>query len=256
MNRYASQWFGRVYAGPEEDAKAAADAAAKAAADAERKFTQDEVNKFLADDRRKSQEKLSTTLAELEKFKGTAKEKEALQQKVEELQKTFMTKEELAKQEQDKAKAKYENELSDTKKKAETWESLFIKNYASNEIVKAAEKHKAYSATQLEALLTNKVVVRPKTDELGNPTGAFEAVTTVNVKDKDGTEKPLEMTIVEAVGKMRELPEYGNLFLVDGKPGVGTTINNGSVPNTGNGPPPVDPSAYREWRKKQGLQGR
>lgn len=253
MNRY--KMFGRVYAGPEEDAKAAADAAAKLAAESEKKFTQEDVNKFLAEERRQGKDKLTTALSEVEKFKGTAKEKEALQQKVEELQKTFMTKEELAKQEQDKARLKYENELKDTKTKAENWEKLFLQNYTSNEITKAAEKHKAFNSAQLESLLANKVTVRPKTDELGNPTGVFEAVTTVNVKDKDGTVKPLEMTVIDAIGKMRELPEYGNLFLVDGKPGVGTTINNGNIPVTDTAPPD-DPTAYRAWRSKQGFKNR
>lgn len=221
----------------------------------DKKFTQDDVNKFLAEDRRKHQQNLSTLQQQLDQFKGTAKEKEALQAKLEDLQKQFLTKEELAKQEAEKARSKYENELKNTTAERDQWRNLFTNTIANTAISEAAAKNKAFNPEQIKLLLRNQVQVKQKTDENGNPIMDFDVVIPTPVKDKDGQTKVLELNVNEGVQKMRENPDFANLFLVDGTPGTGTTtINNGPVsPVAG---PPSDPAAYRAWREQQKKAGR
>jgi hypothetical protein len=213
-------------------------------------FTQEELNKILAEDRRKHQEKLDSLKKDAEKLQGTKAEKEALQQKISEMEKNFLTKEQLAAQEQEKAKKKYETELSEAKQAADQWKNVFIKNVAEVSIAQAAVENKAFNPQQLQLLLGNQVQVRQKTDAEGRPTMEFETILAVTDKDKDGKPVVLELPVAEGVKKMRENPQFANLFLVDGTPGTGAhTINNSPVPVTGG--PPSDPAQYRAWRKQQ-----
>jgi hypothetical protein len=213
-------------------------------------FTQDELNKFLAEDRRKHQEKLDALKKEADKLQGTKAEKEALQQKISEMEKQFLTKEQLAAQEQEKAKREYETQLSTAAAERDQWKNIFVDNLAETAIAKAAAENKAYNPTQLSLLLKNQVKVKQKTDSDGKPTMEFDVILPVSSTDKDGKPVTLELSVAEGVKKMREQKDFANLFLVEGTPGTGaTTINNSPVPVTGG--PPSDPAAYRAWRATQ-----
>jgi uncharacterized sporulation protein YeaH/YhbH (DUF444 family) len=257
-NSRLNKLVGRVYAEGESGNPAGGknEPNPSGGSDADKKFTQEDVNKFLAEDRRKHQTNLQTLQQQLEQFKGTAKEKEALQQKLEDLQKQFLTKEQLAQQENEKAKNKYESELKGTAAERDQWRNLFTNTIARTAIAEAAAQNKAFNPTQLELLLRNQVQVKQKTDDAGNPLMQFDVVLPTTVKDKDGKAVTLELSVMDGVKKMRENPDFANLFLVDGTPGTGTTtINNGSTSNASGGPPD-EPTAYRAWRENQRKAGR
>jgi hypothetical protein len=220
-------------------------------------FTQEEVNKFLADDRRKHQEKVTALNAELNKFQGTAKEKEALLAKIGELQNGLVTKEELAKQEQEKIRTKYEDDLKKATSEKDQWHRLFVDTVADRAIAEAAAHNRAFNPDQLKLLLKSQVEVKQKTDDKGNFLNEFDVLMPVTVSDKDGTTKVLQLGVKDGVAKMRENPNFANLFLVDGTPGTGTvTINNGGPTSSDGSTPPSDPAAYRAWREKQKKSGR
>jgi hypothetical protein len=219
-------------------------------------FTQEEVNAFLADDRRKHQANVATLQQEVAKFQGTAKEKEALQVKLQEMEKQFLTKEQLQAQEQEKAKKQYETALETTQAERDQWKNVFVNNLAEVEIAKAAAQNQAFNPGQLSLLLKNQVKVKQKTDSEGRPTMDFEVLMPVQSKDKDGKATVLELPVGEGVKKMREDPGFANLFLIDATGGTGkTTINNTNTP-VGPGGPPEDPAEYRAWRARQQKSGR
>lgn len=214
-------------------------------------FTQDEVNKFLAEDRRKHQANVDALKKEADKFQGTAKEKEALQQKIKEMESSFLTKEQLAAQASEAAKKAHETALATTAAERDSWKNVFVKNVAETAIAKAAAENKAFNPEQLNLLLKDQVEVRQKTDANGALVMDFDTFLNVKDTDKDGKPVVLSLSVAEGVKKMRLNPSFANLFLVDGTPGTGaTTINNSPVPVTSG--PPSDPAQYRAWRKAQG----
>lgn len=255
-------WLGRVYAdgsaaGAEGTGSGTNPSPSGDGKDVPKVFTQEEVNKFLADDRRKHQEKVTSLQAELTKFQGTAKEKEALVAKISELQNGLLTKEELAKQNEEKLRTQYEDNLKKTSAERDQWRNLFVDTAAKTAIAEAAAAHRAFNPTQLELLLRNQVEVKQKTDDQGNYLPQFDVLMPVTVQDKDGTTKVLQLSVKDGVQKMRENPQFANLFLVDGTPGTGTvTINNGGSASPTSSTPPEDPAAYRAWRAAQQKAGR
>ena len=82
--------------------------------------------------------------------------------------------------------------------------------------------------------------------------GRFLVKLPVKVVDpKTKAEQTLELDAIEAIGKMRENPANGNLFLFDGKTGLGGT-NHPNNPATEGQPDfaKMSPAQYQEWRKK------
>jgi hypothetical protein len=207
---------------------------------------QEKINALLAEQKRKYQTDLKTLQDQVGKLQGTAKDREALAGKVKELSDQLLTKEELAKQQFEESKVKFEQEVAKTASEAKQWRGLFENTLATQAIVEAASKNKAFSATQLQLLLSNQVKVAQATDEQGNPTNKFNVV--MPITSKDG--KVIEVPVSEGVAEMRKNPDFANLFLAEGTPGVGLTINNNTQGSMSDAPP-NDPAQYRAWRDKR-----
>ena len=224
----------------------------------EKIFTQEEVNTFLASEKRKTQEKQRQLATELEELRKTAKltndEKTELSKRIEELQAQFMTKEEKARQEADRAKKEYDGKLDITTKERDEWKTKHEKLAIDTEIIRCATNSNppAWDHEQIAAILSSKTRLVEKLNEEGQPTGDYEPK--VSFPDKDKNKKPiiLELTIEEAVSRMTEIPKYGNLFKSDKKSGLGAT---GSV-GKGNKINLVklateNPAEYRKLRKEK-----
>lgn len=238
--------------------KAAADAATKAAADA-KKFSQEEVNRLLQEDRKKHEKRVQevvTQLEETKKAKGLSEqEKSELQTRIDEMKSSLLTSEERAKQELKKKDAEYKTQLEQTSKEKEAWRTLFSDEATTNQILRATAKHKALSDEQIGAFLLPKTRLVEVLDDDGKSTGKW----TPKVKfpdEKDGKPIELDLTIDEAVKRMKDLPErFGNLF--DGGTSGGLGGLNGKGGSGGGGgsldseTPPKDPVQYRVWRKKR-----
>jgi hypothetical protein len=212
-------------------------------------FTQDELNTILAENKLNLQKQLAETMSELENAKKGGNTK-ALEGKIQELSDSLLTKEELAKKQLADAENAYKTQLETTTQQSQFWEKSFKSSLVETALSAAAAEHNAFSATQLGMLLAGQAKVVQKTDAKGNPLPEFEVKLPVNI---DG--KTVEVPAKEAIGKMRENPDFANLFRVKGTPGAGATLNNtpaGADPST----PPPNTDEYMAWRAKQRQAGK
>lgn len=246
----------------EEEAAAAKKAAEEAAAvkkTAESKtFTQEDVNRILAADRRKSEEKLNKTLEELEaqraKSSLTATERSELDNTIEGLKESLMTKAQLAEKESAKAKKVHEKQVTELSESSKKWQTLYTDSTIERAIVDAASSgpNKAFNTSQVVAILGPNTRLVEALDDDGEKTGSLVPMVKFNDTDKDGKPVTLDLAVSAAVKRMRELDEYANLFESEGTGGInrstkskgGTSTD--SVAKMAQG----DPAAYRKARKE------
>lgn len=223
-------------------------------------FTQDQVNAFLAEDRRKAENKNKELIAQLETLKASEnlskKQQEELQAQIDSMQKQYMTKEQLEKEERDKEIKKLTEESKKAAETAERWKNDYTKLRIDNEIIRASTEHGAYSNEQMITYLTPRTELTTEVGEDGKPTGKL--IPMVNLEDKDdkGKDIVLKLSVSDAVKRMKELPErFGNLFKGEGVGGVGT-LNRPGGTGGGNGTAEgfrsdMTPAEYKAWRKSQ-----
>lgn len=191
----------------------------------ERTFNQEAVNKMLAADRYKHKEQLQKVMDELDAIKAKStlsnEERSELEQRLEETRNQLLTKEEIAK----KDKAKLQEQLSGRINELETELTSFKTKYESETIERnitdAAVNNDAFSPGQIVAMLRPNTRLAEVTGDDGKPTG--QMIPRVSLQDVDAEGKPttLDLTVEEAVKRMREMPNYLNLFKGDGVSGLG-----------------------------------
>jgi len=219
-------------------------------------FTQDEVNAFLAKEKRKTQETQKQLADQLEEYKKvtqlSGEENVELEKRIEELQTKYMTVEERARQLKEKDEKKHGEEIDQLRKELGAWKQRYTSSTVENAITHAAVEHKAVVPGQIIAMLRSTTRLAEKLDSEDKPTGEFE--TRVMFADVDKDQKPvmLDLTVPEAVKRMTELEQFGNLFTDSKKGGLG-----------GNNSPKKggkidlakiareDPAQYRKLRKEQ-----
>lgn len=236
-------------------AKAAADKAA-AKAKKEETFTQEQVNTFIAEEKRKNQTRQRELAAELESLRRntalSGEERDGLQTRIEELQSQFLTTEEKARQEVEKKKKEFTEKVDNLTAERNTWQTKHSQLLIDTEITAAAVDGRAFSIEQITAILSPKTKLSEKMDTEGRPTGDFEARVKFADKDKDNKPIDLDLTVPEAVKRMKELPQYGNLFEGNKKGGFGGTGSAGTgkkidVAKIAR----EDPAAYRKLRTER-----
>lgn len=208
--------------------KAAADrAAADDAAKNKDLIPQSKVNAILAEEKRKYQEQQRKMAQELENLKNsaslTAKEKEDLQARLDELNNSLLTKEELAKQERDKQEKKYQTDLTKVTQEMSTWRDRYTNESIVRSITDAASANDAWSTEPIVALLRPNTKLVEEKDDDGKPTGNLIPRVKFQGEDKEGKQVTLDLTVPEAVKQMKDLPNrYGNLFKSAASGGLGS----------------------------------
>lgn len=225
----------------------------------ERKFTQKDVDKMMEDHRKGLQARNQELITELENQKKasnlTLEEKENLQARIDALSKEHLSKEQQASAEFEKLKKKYDSDTSTFMKERDEWKGRYDNTLVEHALTAAAAKHKAHSPEQIIRMFKGDVKVVPVLDDAGKPTGQFKTVMPVNTTDPK-TQQPvtLELSVDEAIAKIRENEEFANMFIDVSKGGFDSNGN----PKRGGGSatdgPPTDPAAYRKWRKDAGLK--
>lgn len=220
-------------------------------------FTQAEVNEMLAKERKRSEERTKKTVEQLEHLKNSKNlsdsEKTTLQAKIDELQTSLMTKEELAKKNEEKLKNMHNKEIEKLTKEKEIWQERFTNSTILRSISDAAHENEAFNPHQVIALLRPMTTLKEKTDADGNPIGIFEPRVKYPDLDKEGKEVTLDLSVPEAVKRMKDTTDkYGNLFKSTAAGGLG--MGQGVQGKTG----PVDlksmtPEQYKEYRSRLGL---
>lgn len=220
-------------------------------------FTQEQVNKMMAEHRQtlqKQNQELVTQLEELRKNVNlTETQKAELDARITALQQQHLTDAQKREAEAAAAKKKYDTEIASATEETKKWRGGFQKLIAVNAIKDAAATHKAASAKQLELMLLNQVKVVEATDADGKATGEYVAKITMPVVDpKTKQTVQVDLPVAEAVELMKKEAEYANLFVGDGKGGIGG--NSGTAPLNKEGQPDfknMTPQQYRDWRAKQ-----
>ncbi len=214
---------------------------------------QDQLNAMMAENKRTLTKQNQELVNQLESIKSqynlTAQEKEELQGKIDQLQEQYMSKEELAKRQQDKLQKDYNKQLEDTKQQSEFWRTQYATSTIQRSLQDAALEAEAYPH-QIVDMLGSKTQLVEILDE-GKSTGKYKPVVKFNDKDGDGNPVTLELTPAEALKRMKELPDlYGNLFKGTATSGLGATGNSNNKAGSITIEDLKDPVKYAKWRKE------
>ncbi len=223
-------------------------------------FTKEQVNELLLKETDKVKKERDATVAQLEQLKKsqglTAKEKEALTKQIDDLKSLNLSKEEQAKIEAARLEKTFGEEKENILSERNHWKNQYEAYRIDNEIYKAADKAKAFSADQLVDFLKPKTKLIERKEVVN---GKEEIVYTTLVKfadrDKDGKPVMLDLSVEDAIKRMRELPTvYGNLFKSETKGGTGL-LNSEQVGDTGGSgfSPNMGMEKYLELRKAKGF---
>lgn len=264
MKRNLTKRFVLCYADGDDaaaaaEAKAAADKAAadKTAADkaAQKLLTQDEVNAIVAKERRESEAKTASHIKELETLKKSQsmseKDRQQLQARIDEMQNSLLTKEQLAAKERERLETQHKQSQESLKAERDVWQNRFHKSTINTAIVSEASRAEAFDPEGLIALLAPDTRLVEETDSDGKGTDNF--VPKIKFKDTDSEGKPvaLDLTVPETIKRMKEVPRFAYLFKSTAVGGLGAAapVNSGGRPDVSK----MSPAQYREHRKKNGL---
>lgn len=219
-------------------------------------FTQEEIDKIVQsrlEREKKTQQELLTKLTDLEKRSNLSdEERSKLQKRIAELQNENMSVEEKLNREVKTWSEKYQTETETLKKQVSEWQTRHHSYQIERELMDAAQANDARVPFQLVDLLKQNTKMKEAVDEKGNPTGRYEVKVTITDQKEDGTPFTLELSPMEAVAKLREMPEkWGNQFNAKGIDGTGNRpdILNPSVNSNYNGL--VLNKGYEEYKKSR-----
>ncbi len=219
-------------------------------------FTQEQVNTFVAEEKRKTQERQKKLITELEETKKNADltvvDRKQLEQRIEDLQNATLTAEEQQKRAAAKVKEEYNNQVETLTGDRDAWQAKHSQLLIDTEIIKAASIEKALNVDQIAPILIPITKLVECLDSEGKPSGIFEPK--VSFPDTDKDEKPiiLELSVSEAVKRLKELPQHGNLFEGSKHSGLGGAGSQGK-----SGKIDIakiareDQAAYRKLRKEK-----
>lgn len=222
-------------------------------------FTQEEVNAIAAKERKAAEDRAKKLATDLEALKQSQnlseQEKEVLNAKISELEKQYLTTEQLAAQTLEKEKKVAKEQQEQLVKDRDAWKTNYTTSMIRTEILAGASNSDvdAVNPNQMYQLLQHTAKVVDKLGPDGKPTGETQVVLAVTIPDaKDKTKTvTVELPVVDALKQLKGMPaDYGNLFKSTIKGGLGSG-NNGRVA-------PIDiPSMsmeefeqYRKQRKK------
>lgn len=192
--------------------------------DNKRTYTDDEVKKLIEGERKRNADQTRATIQNLETLRQnqqlSEQEKAKLSQQIEDLNRSLLSKEELAKRERERLVNEHKNLLDNVSKERDTWKSRFEESQITRAIVDAAVKGDAFNPNLIVPLLKpNAALVENQSD--GQPTGTFAIKVNMTVFE-GGVAKTLSLTPEEAIKVMKDKPdEYGNLFKGNLNGGVG-----------------------------------
>jgi hypothetical protein len=215
-------------------------------------LSQKQLNAALADDRRRHKEQVDKTVQQLEDLKKSKtisdKERDSLQSRITELNDSMLTKEQLADKEKRTILEKHKTELDTTSKDRDNWKGLFNKEMVTRSIQDEAIKSEAFNPNQIVQLLQVNSRLVEVLDANGSPVpGQYQTKVQMADTDKEGKPVVLDLTVPEAIKRMKErVDEFGNLFKSGVSGGLGQ--GGGGKSGTQKDPRSMTPEEYRKWR--------
>jgi hypothetical protein len=219
-------------------------------------MTQDQLNKMMADNRRKITQQNEKLVAEINGLKDqasmTATERSELEERVEKLQELTMSHEEITKRNTKKASQAHQKELDNLTNERDHWRSNYTNERVSRSLQDAAIEAKATVPEQIVSLLGPQTQLSEVLGEDGKPTGAYQPLIKFVDVDDDGKPTTLSLSPVDAMKRMKELPDrFGNLFMNPGAGGFGADNGSGGKGGKKTTIDAIkDPAAYMKWRKE------
>jgi TolA-binding protein len=222
----------------------------------EKTLTQAQVNAILAKERENITKKFKTQNQELvgqleqlrQNTQMTEEQKTELESRIEMLQTQYLTKEEQARRDQEKAKKQYEEQLTGAQSESKQWRSRYENAEISRAISDAASEHKAVSAFQIAAILKPLTRIVETLDADGKPSGSFAPRVKFNDVDAKGNPVELDLSVSEAVKAYSEKDEFANLFQDTRNGGVGAGKSTGRIGKLD--PTKLNGEQWLEARKK------
>lgn len=189
-------------------------------------FTQEQVNKIVGDRIAKEKEVQERALAELNALRlrseMTVKDKQEWETKYNQLLEKNMTGEELKQRELEKAKRDKEETETKLSKEVNHWRENFFETLIENNVKSAAEEHSAFSSRQIGNNLRPLIKVVPIRDDKGTEIpNKYQPRVAFPDRNKEGAEITLDLTVGEAVARMKEMRDFSNLFKGKGVGGIG-----------------------------------
>jgi hypothetical protein len=189
-----------------------------------RLFTQEEVNKIVNQDKDKAKKERDNLLNQLKTLQeqGLTKDNlESLQARIDELTNEGKSREQLAKEKEDRLIRQYTTDIEKHKGSSERWQKLYADTRIDTEIFQAAGSKKARNPDQIRAILKPLVSLREDLGEDKKPTGTYTPRVKWSEKDKEGNPVVLDLSVTEAVSRMYESEDHANLFDSGGTGGLG-----------------------------------
>jgi hypothetical protein len=213
---------------------------------------QNELNAMMAENKRHLTKQNTDLVTQLEQLKTNTKltqeERDDLQTRITQLEEQYMTKEELAKREGEKKRKEYEIELEKLKTDSSTWQ----KRYADSTIQRAWQDA-ALLGEVLEPAVPQVVEMFRYRTQLIEDTESGNYLPIVKFSDlnEEGKEVTLDLSPVEAIKRMKELPEkFGFLFKGTAVSGTGESGGAGGYRQPKRSEVLGDMNRFLEWRKK------
>lgn len=194
--------------------------------DSDKKYTKAELDRVVEQERKRAKDATQKTIQDLENLKRSNQLSEtnrtALETKIQELNDSLLSKEELARKEKERLTTEHQTKLQQVQDQSTRWETLYKESTVRREILDAAVELSAFDPEQIEFMVRPNARVVEETDQDNNPTGKFVTKVRLPSTDKDGKPVTLDVSVKEAVKAMKDTPEkYGNLFKDLGTGGIG-----------------------------------
>jgi len=224
-------------------------------------FNQEDVNRMLAEERRRNDSKYKKSnqklIDELSALKGraalSASERKDLDDRIENLQSELMTKDELAKREKERLAKKYQKELNDAVNKSSYWQNQYTESTIAGDITGNSVKHNVLNPEHMVAILRPNTRLVEVVSEDGKSSGKYMTKVKLSDVDKDGKAVTLDLSVGDAIKRMREMPQHQNLFKGEGSGGLGSNTHTGQTRDASR-LARENPDEYRRLRKAGKLK--
>jgi hypothetical protein len=189
------------------------------------RFTQADVDRMIKHRLRKADEEQKRVIGEMQALKAradlTREERTDFEKRLQQLNDTLLTTEELAAKERKRQEEQYTHQIQERDAEINRWQSLYTESTIQRSITDAAIQHKSFYPEQIVSILDRGTrLVEELVD--GNPTGKLKPMVRFDDFDKEGKPVTLDLSPVEAVKRMTEMTKYQNLFEGKGTGGVGS----------------------------------
>lgn len=195
-------------------------------------FTQIDVDRIVQERLAKSKTQLESTQKMLDDFKKnkslTEEQQSQMQDQINHLQKTILTKEELSAKEKKELQDQLNLRLKESETNATKWRTMFESSTIEREIFDAC-RDDAFDPQQFIQLLSPSTKLIDEVVD-GKATGRLKTVVSFKGRGKDGNAVDMELSVKDAVKEMKKMTDkYGNLF----KSGLNSGVGGNNAGGTG-----------------------